>query len=106
MNNALNKFRQFHELTIGINSYDNDSYTPLKHAVQDAIQFEAYLTNDLHVPSENISRLHDTAATRNAILDALQALIHDEKIVKYQCSIIIFYAGYGSYAEKPAGWED
>ncbi|KAA1472305.1 hypothetical protein DENSPDRAFT_897123 [Dentipellis sp. KUC8613] len=95
---------RFFALVIGINRYQSYNVTPLKGAVPDANQIEAYLKTDLGVSPDNIRNLRDKQATREGIIRELRALATDERI-QYGDPIFIFYAGHGSTAKAPDGWE-
>ena len=56
------------------------------------------------VPNSQIRNLRDSEATRAAILHEINALTNDDRIQRGD-PILIFYAGYGSTAPTPKGWE-
>ncbi|KAA1472264.1 hypothetical protein DENSPDRAFT_170741 [Dentipellis sp. KUC8613] len=91
-------------LIIGINKYQSYNVPPLKGAVPDANQVESYLKDDLGVSPDNIKNLRDREATRAAIIQELRALSTDDRI-RPGDPIFIFYAGHGSTARAPEGWE-
>jgi hypothetical protein len=83
--------------------------------VQDANDFEHYLTTRLHVPQSNIINLRNAAATRSAILNAFQTLkdltsTHlkpgHSNIAAEDVGIIVFFSGHGTRGEKPEEWKD
>jgi hypothetical protein len=61
--------------------------------------------NTLQVPSDHIRYLTDSAATRDAIIGALQDLQCDDRIERNKSCILIFYAGHGGEKTAPPGWE-
>lgn len=92
-------------LTIGIDKYEHEEYR-LEGAVADANKFEYYIRTDLGAPDENITSLRDGEATRSQIIDAFRDLEAHKDIVRGNAIIIIYYAGHGAVAKKPAQWED
>ncbi len=94
-------------LTIGINKYESASFQSLelKGAINDADKFEEYLWKDLGVPKAKIIHLRNEQATRSAIIDGFRRLERNQNIVKGM-AIIIYYAGHGAMAHKPAGWKN
>ncbi|KAK0220089.1 caspase domain-containing protein [Armillaria fumosa] len=92
-------------LTIGIDKYEREEYQ-LEGAVADANKFEHYIRTDLGAPKENIISLRDEKATRSRIIGAFRNLETRKDIVRGKAIIIIYYAGHGAVAKKPAQWED
>ncbi|KAK0452256.1 caspase domain-containing protein [Armillaria borealis] len=92
-------------LIIGIDKYERDEYR-LEGAVSDANAFKHYVSTDLGAPEDNIISLRDKEATRSQIIDAFKKLKDREDIVPGKAIIIIYYAGHGAVAKKPAQWED
>ena len=64
----------------------------------------SYLEGQLHVPKDHITILENEAATRVAILEKLRHLANDPRI-QHGDPIFIYYAGHGSEAVAPSGWE-
>ncbi|PBL03185.1 hypothetical protein ARMGADRAFT_978124 [Armillaria gallica] len=96
-------------LVIGVNTYEGEKYKEfqLTGAVRDADDFQRYLLDDLRVPNEHITNLRDKEATRTAIIQGFRALGSDERIVRDQAIIIIYFAGHGATADKPSkGWSE
>ncbi|KAF9240013.1 hypothetical protein BU15DRAFT_61646 [Melanogaster broomeanus] len=91
-------------LIIGINKYQSFSIPFLRGAVPDANAVQSYLQKHLAVPSSQIRNLRDSEATRAAIIREVNALTADDRI-QHGDPILIFYAGHGSTAPAPAGWE-
>jgi len=89
-------------LIIGINKYTE--VQQLAGAVADANAVQEYLESDLKVPKSQIWNLRDEEATRAEILQKLKDLQYHPHI-KYGDPIVVFFAGHGSEAEAPAGWE-
>ncbi|PBK67529.1 hypothetical protein ARMSODRAFT_313442 [Armillaria solidipes] len=92
-------------LIIGIDKYERDEYR-LEGAVADADAFEDYVSTDLGAPEGNIISLRDQEATRSEIIDAFGKLKDHKDIDPGKAIIIIYYAGHGAVAKKPAQWED
>ncbi|KZV70057.1 hypothetical protein PENSPDRAFT_607783 [Peniophora sp. CONT] len=65
---------------------------------------DEYLRKDLHVPGEQIVNLRNKFATRSAIIREIYALAKNPSIRKDD-PILIFYAGHGTSAQTPDGWE-
>jgi hypothetical protein len=63
-----------------------------------------YIMEELAVPESRIKTLFDEQATRAEIINNLRALKTNTNIKKYD-PILIFYAGHGTEADAPAGWE-
>ena len=81
--------------------------TTIKGAVPDADLVQSYLQKHLGVPNSQIRNLRDSEATRArraAILHEINALTTDDRIQRGD-PILIFYAGQGSTAPTPKGWE-
>ncbi|PBK63211.1 hypothetical protein ARMSODRAFT_1007875 [Armillaria solidipes] len=93
-------------LIIGINEYGHKGRYDLKGAVADAEKVQAFICTKLKVPDTNISKLHNKDATRSAIIDGFRSLENNEKIVRNDATIIIYYAGHGAVADKPKDWTD
>ncbi|KAG6809127.1 hypothetical protein H0H92_001457 [Tricholoma furcatifolium] len=93
-------------LVIGINEYASDEYDNLTAAAGDADRFENFLRDKLKVPREHVISLRDKNATRAGILTGFLALRDDPRIVKDEAAIIIYFAGHGARADKPAEWDD
>ncbi|KAF8958347.1 caspase domain-containing protein [Flammula alnicola] len=91
-------------LMIAINTYKSKDIRPLRGAVPDAQAVAAYLENRLSVPQDHVKILKDEFATREAILGGLGSLANDPRIQRGD-PIVIFYAGHGSEAAAPPGWE-
>jgi Caspase domain len=93
-------------LIIGINNYKavKRPFLNLYGAVPDAELVQSYLQKNLGVPDFQIRNLRDSEATRAAILHEINALTTDDRIQPGD-PILIFYAGLGSTAPIPKGWE-
>ncbi|KZS96860.1 hypothetical protein SISNIDRAFT_534021 [Sistotremastrum niveocremeum HHB9708] len=90
-------------LIIGINQYQN--VKQLTGAVADSEAVENFLKDELSVPAKRIVTLRDSAATRDAIIRAIQSLATNPDIEKND-PIVIYYAGLGASVKKPTGWDD
>ena len=73
-------------------------------ASSDANALQDSLQKHLAVPNSQISNLRDSEATQSAIIDAINALTTDARIQRDD-PILIFFAGHGSPASNPVGWE-
>ncbi len=93
-------------LVIGINKYESVPNKNLLGAVKDADNFKSYLLEDLGVAADNIINLRNEQATRSAIIERFRQLEADPKIVPGKVAIIIYFAGHGALASKPATWTD
>lgn len=93
-------------LIIGINKYKTVKrpFLNLRGAVPDADLVQSYLQKYLSIPDSQIRNLRDSEATRAAILHEINALTTDDRIQRGD-PILIFYAGHGSTAPTPKGWE-
>jgi len=91
-------------LTIGIDTYESKDIKDLRGAVADARAFAAYFENQLGVSQDHITILENESATRAAILENLRNLADDLRIQRGD-PIVIYYAGHGSEAAAPLGWE-
>lgn len=87
-------------VTVKHSTSNSSTILDLRGAVPDAENFEKYLLNTLRVDKDNISVLLDERATRKNIIDAFQDLANNKKIKKND-SIFIFYAGHGAQALPP-----
>ena len=70
----------------------------------DARAVVAYLENQLSVPQGHVMILKNESATRAAILKIFCSFTNDPRI-QHGDPIVIFYAGHGSQAVAPPGWE-
>ncbi|KAJ2923933.1 hypothetical protein H1R20_g13173, partial [Candolleomyces eurysporus] len=96
--------RRLFAITIGIDDYTPETgFSKLKGAVRDADRIRSWLTDDLNVPPPQIRDLRDKAATRNAIIKALEDLSTDSRIQRDD-PILIYYAGHGTEAPAPKKW--
>ncbi|KAK0236293.1 caspase domain-containing protein [Armillaria nabsnona] len=95
-------------LVIGVDTYEGAKYKKfqLTGAVGDADDFQQYLLEDLRVPKEHITSLRDKGATRTAIIQGFRDLGSDQRIVRGQAIIVIYFAGHGAAADKPKEWLD
>ncbi|KZT70658.1 hypothetical protein DAEQUDRAFT_737307 [Daedalea quercina L-15889] len=91
-------------LVIAIDKYRKNSIPPLSGCINDAEDFQMFLTETLHVHPENIHTLFDNAATRDNILKEFdEHLIYNQKIQKDDL-IFFYYAGHGDRVDAPGGW--
>lgn len=92
----------FFALLIGINKYSDPKHN-LRGAVSDAEAMQEYLENQLGVPSDQITFLRNSEATKATILHGIAALMNDSRIQRGD-PILIYYSGHGAGAPVPAGW--
>jgi hypothetical protein len=91
-------------LTIGIDEYTPETgFNKLRGAVRDANSIRDWLLEDFSVPLSHIRNLRDEAATRKAIIQALEELTTDPRIERDD-PILIYYAGHGTEAPAPRQW--
>jgi hypothetical protein len=91
-------------LIIGIDHYTEESgFDKLEGAVRDADSIRNWLIKDFKVPPSHIQDLRNSAASRKAIIRALQDLSTDPRI-KRDDPILIYYAGHGTEAPAPKQW--
>lgn len=95
-------------LIIGISKYDNchPTYPELPGAASDAEEIYGFVRNTMHVPEKNVIKLCNEHATREAIIQSFRRLEANTDITRGEAAIIIYYAGHGATAVKPAEWED
>ncbi|MEO1808271.1 MAG: caspase family protein, partial [Bacteroidota bacterium] len=79
-------------LSIGINEYAQDAIPNLNNARLDAETFSKILTEKYLFESSNTTLLLDKDATREKIIDHLEA--YEEKLTE-QDNLIIFFSGHG-----------
>ena len=87
-------------LVIGIDNYPQ---MPLKGAVKDAEDIENLLINSWSVPPSRIKMLRNGDATKDCIIEELQALSTNKEIEKDD-AILVYFAGHGSTCAPPEGW--
>lgn len=88
----LPKYDKSHALIIGVDAYQNVS--PLMHAANDARAIAEILTKKFAFPSENVTVLLDSTATRVNIMKEF-LLLADSSTVEPDDRILIFFAGHG-----------
>jgi hypothetical protein len=91
-------------LVIGIGRYAFKQFSDLPGAVPDANEVVNWLVTDLKVPQNQVTLITDEAASRAAIISALEAFRTDDRIHQGN-PILIYYAGHGSGIPPPEGWE-
>jgi Caspase domain len=62
--------------------------------------------NDLHVPRDHICTLLDSKATKFAIEDTFMSHLVNNPSIQRGDAIIIYFAGHGSSAIAPNGWQN
>jgi len=88
---------------IGIDEFKSEKIPNLHGAVADANEFEDYLKTHLAVEDSHIVNLRNERATRDAILQELDALRTRPSIGKGD-PIVIFFATHGTTFETPPNW--
>jgi HEAT repeat protein len=83
---------------IGINDYPNAR--GLKYAVNDALAFKNYLSQNVGVPENNIFLLTDQNATKENIQHLLGTKL--KRQTAKEDTVIIFYAGHGAVETDPS----
>ena len=83
---------------IGINDYPNAR--GLKYAVNDALAFKNYLSQNIGVPENNIFLLTDQNATKENIQHLLGTKL--KRQTAKEDTVIIFYAGHGAVETDPS----
>ncbi len=74
--------------------------------MKDANDFSSYLLNDRGVPETNIINLRNGRATSSAIIEGFRQLKDNSKIIPGEVAIIMYFAGHGAVARKPAAWKN
>ncbi|KZT69590.1 hypothetical protein DAEQUDRAFT_765421 [Daedalea quercina L-15889] len=90
-------------LIVAIDQYDTKDMK-LMGCVNDGKDFEAFLKEQLQVPSDNIRTLYDKEATRSNILAGFNDYLIGNKNIKKDDLIFFFYAGHGDSVDAPEGW--
>jgi hypothetical protein len=91
-------FSRGHALIIGVGTYLNkSSFKDVPITVEDARQVDAVVRNPHYCgyPEHQVTLLHDTTASRDNILKALDELAKTSK----DDTVLIFYSGHGEYGE-------
>ncbi|KAI0309055.1 hypothetical protein OF83DRAFT_1072600 [Amylostereum chailletii] len=94
---------RLHALLIGIDTYASEKIHNLGGAVADAKAMQGYVETRLGAPKSQIITLHNEQATREAILDAFEAMTSGN--IQRDAPILIYYAGHGSTARAPKNWD-
>lgn len=85
------KYSNSHALVIGINEYAKAS--PLSYAVSDAQGVQDALVNELGFPSDNVTLLLDSEATKEKILRAYLAFASES--IELDDRVLVYFAGHG-----------
>jgi hypothetical protein len=93
-------------LIIGIDQYKSSKIWNLSSCVDDALKMKNWLMNDLRVPHNHICMLIDSKATKGVIEDAFMSHLVNNPSIQTGDSIIIYFAGHGSSAIAPDGWQN
>ncbi|PPQ97869.1 hypothetical protein CVT26_013038 [Gymnopilus dilepis] len=91
-------------LIIGIDRYQAKQIQSLRGAVADARAVRSYLVDSLNTPEDHIVVLENQSASRAAILEELRRLANNSDI-RPGDPILIYFAGHGSQATAPHGWD-
>jgi uncharacterized caspase-like protein len=89
-------FESGHALLIGVGSHTYAPHLDVPISVKDAKEVSATLTNKDYCgyPMDQVKVLHDSAASRDGILDGLAELANK---VNTDDTVAIFYCGHGDY---------
>jgi len=87
-------------LIIAVDSYNTPGVPPLKHAVSDAEKMRDWVLNKLCIPTNRVKVLLNKAATRRAIIAALNDLAENHEILRND-PILIYFAGHGTEGSPP-----
>lgn len=90
-----------HALCIGINNYPGAA---LQGCINDAMDMAALLAHRGYI----VNTLYDTAATREAMLDALEEAVGR---LRYRDRLVVHYSGHGTKVpdrsgDEPDGWDE
>jgi len=88
----------------GINDYESRDFPELRGAVADATNVFDLLVSNYQIPRDQIQFLIARAASRSAIISALDKLSTDPRIQPGD-PILFYFAGHGSEIYPPEGWE-
>ncbi|KAJ7101730.1 caspase domain-containing protein [Mycena epipterygia] len=106
MSTATSRFLSTFALIIGINEYAAPEIPPLAGCANDAKRFKNFLTADCGVPDAQIRLLTNEQATRRNIIETFQAhFINNEQIPDNGALMILFFAGHGSFYQRPGSNE-
>ncbi|RXW25382.1 hypothetical protein EST38_g460 [Candolleomyces aberdarensis] len=82
-----------HALIVGINEYKSSSFRDLTECVPDAKRVASYLEDALLVPRDQIATLYDSQATKERIIEELEALSRKASVAQ-DAPIIIYFASH------------
>jgi hypothetical protein len=96
-------------LIIGIDKYQSSSNQSggihnLRGCKADAQSMVDLLSRKFHIRSSHFLCLADERATRNAIMNGFQHHLIENNNIERGDAILVFYAGHGSRAAAPKGW--
>jgi hypothetical protein len=91
-------------LIIGIDRYRSGGIWNLHACVDDAKRIKHYLSDELHVPRDQIRLLLDRQATKQAIEDAFMEHLTNNTAIDRGDAMVIYFAGHGSHIPAPSGW--
>lgn len=89
--NYLPKYNNSWALVIGINKYQH--VNPLEYAQNDAVAIAEILTEKFGFPNENVIKLFDQEATRQAIMSNYMRFSQND--IQEDDRILVFFAGHG-----------
>ena len=100
------EFQNVKMRTLGIDNYQSGNTWNLESCVDDARSVRRWLSNDLHVPREQICMLTDAEATKRAIEDNFMSHLVNNPAIENGDAILVYFAGHGSSVRPPRGWNN
>ncbi|KAJ2934495.1 hypothetical protein H1R20_g2624, partial [Candolleomyces eurysporus] len=82
-----------HALIVGINDYKGSSFRDLTECVPDAKRVASYLEDTLLVPRDQIVTLYDSQATKERIIEELEALSRKASVAQ-DAPVVIYFASH------------
>ncbi|KDQ58320.1 hypothetical protein JAAARDRAFT_206269 [Jaapia argillacea MUCL 33604] len=94
--------RSFHALLVGVNEYADLETSPLRGAVQDALDMKSFITGVLKVPQSNVITLLDEDATREHIIETFRSHLVNNPHIIPGSPILFYFSGHGSKSDDGA----
>ncbi|RXW25380.1 hypothetical protein EST38_g462 [Candolleomyces aberdarensis] len=88
-----------HAVIVGIDEYKSRKFCKLTECVRDAKQVASYLEDTLLVPRDQIVTLHNSQATKERIIEELEALSRKASVAQ-DAPIIIYFASHSFVADN------